>query len=99
MVVCVDEQLKVLPKLVVDAVVIAFDSRFFDDAVHALHLVIRPWMVGLGQAVFDVVLAADLIVAENPLACRPAVAISWRVGELDAVVGPDRVQPIRNRLD
>ncbi len=62
-VLCVDEELNVLPKLVVAAVVIAFDGRFFDDAVHALHLVIRPWMVGLGQAVFDVVFAADLIEA------------------------------------
>ena len=45
------------------AVVITFDGRFFDGAVHALHLAIRPWMVGLGQAVFDVVFAADLIEA------------------------------------
>jgi hypothetical protein len=56
-------------------------------------------MVGLGQAVFDVVLAAELIEAENPVASRPAVAISWQVGELDPVVGQDSVQPIRNRLD
>jgi hypothetical protein len=32
-------------------------------------------MVGLGQAVFDVVLAADLIEAVNPLAGCPADAI------------------------
>ena len=57
-VVCVDEELKVLPKLVVAAVVIAFDGRFFDDAVHALHLAVGRWMVGLGQVVFDVVLVA-----------------------------------------
>jgi hypothetical protein len=88
-----------LPKLFMAAVVITFDGRFFDGAVHALHLAIRPWMVGLGQAVFDVVLAAELIEAENPVASRPAVAISWQVGELDPVVGQDSVQPIRNRLD
>ena len=99
MVVCVDEELKMLPKLVVAAVVIAFDGRFFDGAVHALHLAVGPWVVGLGQAVIDVVITADLIEAENPVAGRPAVAISWQVGELDAVVGQDRVQPIRNRLD
>jgi hypothetical protein len=51
MVVCVEEELKVLPNLFVAAVVIAFDGSFFDGAVHELHLAIRPWMVGLGQAV------------------------------------------------
>ena len=48
-------------------VVIAFDSRFFDFAFHALHLAIGPWLVGLGQVVSDVVPAVDLIEAENPL--------------------------------
>jgi hypothetical protein len=73
MVVCVDEELKMLPKLVVAAVVIAFDGRFFNGAFHALHLAIGPWLVGLGQVVFDVVLAADLVEAEN------SVAGLWRL--------------------
>jgi hypothetical protein len=54
---------------------------------------------GLGQVVFDVVLVADLIEAEKPVAGRPTVAISWQVDELDVVIGQDSVQPIRNRLD
>ena len=54
--------------MLVAVVVVTFDSRFFESAVHALHLAIRPWMCGLSQVVFDVVLAADLIVAENPVA-------------------------------
>jgi len=68
MVLCVDEELKVLQMLVVAVVVKAFIGRFFDGAVHALHLAIRSWMVGLGQAVFDVVLAGDLVEADNPIA-------------------------------
>ena len=94
-----DEELKVFPKLVVAVVVVAFDSRFFEGAVHPLHLAIGPWVVGLGQAVFDVVLAADLVEAVNPVMGGPAVSISWQVGELDAVVGEDRVQPIGDGLD
>ena len=57
-----------LTELVVAVVAKAFDGRFFDGAVHALHLAIRSWMVGLGQAVFEVVLRPDLIEAENPVA-------------------------------
>ena len=81
-----DEELKVFPKLVVAVVVVAFDSRFFEGAVHPLHLAIGPWVVGLGQSVFDVVLAADLIEAVNPVMGGPAVSISWQVGELDAAL-------------
>ena len=68
MVLCVDEELKVLQMLVVAVVVKAFIGRFFDGAVHVLHLAIRSRMVGLGQAVFDGVLGADLIEAENSVA-------------------------------
>ena len=67
MVVCVEQGLKLLPSLVVTAVLIAFGSRFFDGAFHALHLAIRPWIVGLGLAVFNVVLASDLIETLNPV--------------------------------
>ena len=57
-----------VPELVVAVVAVAFDSRFFTGAVHALHLAIGRWMVGLGQVVFDVVLAVDLVEADNPIA-------------------------------
>ena len=66
MVVSFNEELKVFPKLVVAVVVVAFDSRFFEGAVHPLHLAIGPCVVGLGQSVFDVVLAADLIEVFSP---------------------------------
>ena len=57
-----------LPELVVAVVAVAFDSRFFSGAVHALHLAIGRWMVGLGEVVLDVVLAVDLVEADNPIA-------------------------------
>ena len=61
MVVYVDEELKMSPWLFVATVVIAFDSRFFDFAAHALHLALDPWLVGLGQVVSDVVPAVNPI--------------------------------------
>jgi hypothetical protein len=42
MVVDVDEELKVLPELVVAVVVVAFNSRLFECAAHALHLAVGP---------------------------------------------------------
>jgi hypothetical protein len=53
----------------------------------------------LAKARFNVILAVDLIEAENSLAVQPEVAFSWQAGKLDAVVGHDSVPPIRNRLD
>ena len=70
--------------MVVDAVVIAFDSRFFDDAVHALHLVIRPWMVGFGQSMFNPVRLADHV--EAHLSGIDGIAVSGLLCELDAVI-------------
>ena len=85
--------------MVVAVVMVAFDSGFFKGAVRPLHLAIGPWVVGLGQSVLDVVLAADLIEEVNPVMGHPAVSISWQVGELKVVVGEDCVQPIRDGLD
>ena len=48
-------------KLVVALVVVAFDRRVLDRAVHSLDLPIGPGMVHLGQAMIDVVFVADPI--------------------------------------
>ena len=42
-------------------VVVALDRGFLDGAVHALDLAVGPRMVGLGQAMLDAVLGADLV--------------------------------------
>ncbi len=61
----VDEDLKVLPELVMAVVVIAFDGGVLDGAVHSLDLSVGPGMVRLGEPVLDAVLAADLVEAVN----------------------------------
>ncbi len=51
-------------------------------------------MVGLGQAVLDVVFPADA--GKDMLKC---VAIPFPIGELDAVVGQDRMTAVGHRRD
>jgi hypothetical protein len=86
-------------QLVVAVILVALDGGLFDGPVHSLHLPIGPRMVRLGQPMLDTVLAADLIEAMNPKAGRPAVAIARQIGELNAVVGEDRMEPIGHGCD
>ena len=91
-----DEVGKVLPELAVVVIVVAFDGRFLDRAVHPFDLSIRPGMSRLGQAMFDVEIGAggfEGVAAKEQLVCphrldvlgRPA--ITGRVGEVGAIVG------------
>ena len=98
-VVGVDEERKVCPELVMVVVVVAFDVQrendlldrflvrftFFDRAVHALHLTIYPRVVRLCQAVFYPIGIADHVKAMDAQPCRPAITVSWLIGELDAI--------------
>ena len=52
-----DEGAEVLPELIADSVMVAFDGRFLDGAVHPLDLSVGPGMARLGEAVIDVVRA------------------------------------------
>ena len=99
MVVGVDEQLKVPPKLIVIGVVVAFDGGVFDGPVHPLDLTIGPRMVWLGQPVFDPMFGADAIEQMACKLCCWSVAIAWRVTELDTIVGQDDVQSIGEGVD
>ena len=83
-----------LPKLIVAIVMLALDGGVLDGAVHAFDLTIGPWVVGLGKPMLDAVLVADLIEAVDAIACGPAIAIAGLVGELDAIVGHDGVEPV-----
>ena len=47
-----------ITKLLVIIIAIAFDSRFLDGSVHSLDLLIRPWMVNFGEAMFNPVFSA-----------------------------------------
>lgn len=79
-------------QLVMTIVVEAFDGCIFDRAVHPLDLPIGPWMVRLGEAVLDVVCLADHV--EAHLARPGGVAIARLLGELDAIIGQDRVDTV-----
>ena len=83
-------------QLFVAVVVIAFDRRILDGAVHALDLAIGPGMVRLGQAMFDPVRLADQIEAHRP--GMGSVPVPGLLCELDTVVGEDRMHPVRHSL-
>ena len=59
MVVGIQEELQMRSELLVAVVVVALDGGVLEGSVHALDLTIGPRVNGLGQAVLDVVLAAD----------------------------------------
>ncbi len=81
-------------KLRMCVVVIAFDRCLLDRPVHALNLPVRPGMVHLGQALVDGVLPANT--AEGVFEGEPVLLA---VGELDAVIGQDRMDLVRHRCD
>ena len=77
-------------------VVEAFNGSLLDGAVHPLDLTINPRVVRLCEPVLDVVRLTDHVEAHLP---RPGgVAVARLLSELDAVVGQDRVDPLRYRF-
>ena len=68
MVVGIQEQLQMMPELVVAVVVVAPDSRVLDRAVHPLDLAIGPGMARFGQAVIDVVPGTGVLKGMSPRA-------------------------------
>ncbi len=83
-----------LLELVMAFIMIAFDRCVLDRPVHPLDLPIGPGMVDFGQPVFDFVFIAD------PVEDMPGgVFVPGLVGELDTVVGQNRVDRVGNGLD
>ena len=78
---------------------VPLDGSVLDGAVHPLHLAVGPRMVRLVEPMFDAALTADLIEAVDPIACCPAITIVGKVSELDAVIGEDHMEPVRNGFD
>ena len=83
-------------KLIVGIVVEAFNGGLLDRSVHPLDLAVGPRMVGFGQQVLDPVGFANHVEAHLP--GIGGVPIPWLVGELNAVVGQDRVDAVGNGL-
>ncbi len=77
-------------------VVEAFDGRLLDRAVHPLDLSVGPGVVRLREPVLNVVRFADHV--EAHLTRPGGVTVARLVGELDAIVGQDRVDPVRHRF-
>ena len=84
-------------KLLATIVTEAFDGRVLDCSVHALDLTVGPRMVGLGQSMLDPVGLADHVKAHLP--GIGGVAVPGLVGELDVVIGQDRVDPVWNDFE
>src|ERR1700730_17631614 len=70
---------------------IALNSGFLDRSVHALDLAVRPWMLDLGQPMFDVIFLAAHIEHMRHVSCRRAIRVARRESELDLFVGVRRV--------
>ena len=77
----------------------SLDGSFFDRAVHTFDLTVRPWMIDLGRPVFDVMLTATQIEHVSDISGSRAIAVTWRMTELDSIIGQDRVYLVRSRLD
>ena len=86
-------------ELFVVVIVEALHGRILDSAVHAFDLAIGPGMPDLGEAVLDPVLFAAHVEHMGDPGCCRAVGVAWREGELNAIVGQNRVDLVWNRLD
>lgn len=81
-------------ELVVRFIVKALDGCLFDRAVHSFHLAVRPGVFHLGQTVLDTVFITNP--AEDVM---EGINIAGPIGELDAVIGQNRVDFVENGLD
>ncbi|GAP24886.1 hypothetical protein GLF_1768 [Gluconobacter frateurii NBRC 101659] len=72
----------------------AFDGCFLDCPVHPLNLTVRPGMIGFRQTMFDPLGFANHVKAHWTRPRR--IAITRLLGELDAVIGQNGMNPIRD---
>ena len=84
-------------QLVMAVVVVSLDRRFLDGPVHALDLTIGPRVVWPGQSMLDPNCLADHVEAHLARICF--VPVPGLLGELDAIVGQDRMNAIRDGLE
>ncbi|GBR61292.1 hypothetical protein AA100600_2648 [Gluconobacter thailandicus F149-1 = NBRC 100600] len=82
------------PQLLMTVVMEAFDGCFLDCPVHPLNLTVRPGMIGFRQAVFNPVGFADHVEAHWTRPRR--IAIAGLFSELDAVIGQNGMNPVRD---
>ena len=75
-------------------VVIPLECGVLDCLVHSLDLTICPWIVGFGQPMLNPVRVTDHVKTHRPRMC--CVSVSGLLGKLDAIVGEDGVDVIRD---
>ena len=83
-----------LAQLAMILVVETFDGSLLDCAIHPLDLSVGPRLFDLRQSVLDAMFVADAIEDMDE-----GVAVSFLIGELDAVVGQYDVDGIGNGCD
>ena len=71
-------------ELVMAIVVIPFDGRVFNRAVHALDLPVRPRVVWLGQAMLNAICSANHVKPHGPGIGR--VPVAGLLTKLDPIV-------------
>lgn len=86
-------------ELVVAVVVLAFDRRVLDCAVHPLDLPVGPRVIDFGEAMLEAVFPAAHLEHVRDVAGRRAIGLARRIPELDAVVGQDRMDLAGNCRD
>ncbi len=98
----VDEVIEVRAKLLMAVIMVARDCGLLDGAVHSLDpvsstgqaLSVRPWVLDLGCPVIDAILAAGAAKY-----VQASDAVLFAVGKLDAIVGKNSMNDIRQCLD
>jgi hypothetical protein len=76
-------------QLLMGVIMEAFDGRFLDGSVHPLDLSVGPGVVRSGEPMLDVVGFTDHVEAHLARPC--GVAVAGLIGELDAIIGQDRI--------
>jgi len=81
----------VFPELLVCSVVISAHGGFLKGAVHAFDLAVGPWVIWLGETMFDTMLPANALEAVQPVSrCRPRSMLR-HIAELDTIIGQNGV--------
>ena len=93
-IVSVDEVREVASELFMIVIVIPFDSRFLDGAVHAFDLSIGPRMPRFGQAMFDPMPPAGAVEWMAAMAGCGSIPVLRQISELNTVIGQDCVDVV-----
>lgn len=78
-------------------VVVSFDCRFLNRAIHPLDLAVGLGVVRLGQSVLDPISLGDHLEPHQPGCC--CVLVVGLLRELDAVVREDSMDAIGDDLE